>query len=325
MVRPSLPQRPPPFPNVWQAVVLTLILLGAQGIGGFVIATLQMILSGAPTMSVYAGMLGAVNLVSFGVVLIIGVLWGRLSLRQTLALRGFPIVLLLPMTLTVLGLSVLLSELSNLVLLLMPPPDFIIDLFQGLADEEGQGWQNVLLLSVVAPITEEPVFRGLLLAGVLLHRRRGTAIAITSLLFAAMHLNPWQFGPALALGVLLGWWFVRTRSLWPCIFGHALNNSLPQILVRVPGLDIPGYTTTSVDTVFFQPMWFNLLGLTLFVTGVLWARRQFSRMPAPPIARALSIPMAVPLHLSDQAETRPPAPGAAGASTATSIANGSSG
>jgi hypothetical protein len=61
----------------------------------------------------------------------------------------------------------------------------------------------------------------------LLHRWRNVgAIAFTALIFGLIHLNPWQFFYALYLGAWLGWVYVRTRSIWPCVAGHAVNNGL---------------------------------------------------------------------------------------------------
>jgi membrane protease YdiL (CAAX protease family) len=43
-------------------------------------------------------------------------------------------------------------------------------------------------------------------------------------LFALAHLNVYQFCTALFLGVVLGWLYERTRSLWPSIFLHTVFN-----------------------------------------------------------------------------------------------------
>jgi hypothetical protein len=64
------------------------------------------------------------------------------------------------------------------------------------------------------------------------------------------------------LGVIFGWWFVQTRSLIPCLFGHALTNAFPLILSTT--VEIPGYT---IGPNTFQPLWFDILGLALFGIG----------------------------------------------------------
>ena len=72
----------------------------------------------------------------------------------------------------------------------------------------------------------------MILRGLLLHYSAPTAIIASALLFGLVHLNPWQAVGAVALGVLFGWWYVRTRSLTLCIFGHAVNNLIAVLLFR---------------------------------------------------------------------------------------------
>ena len=85
-------------------------------------------------------------------------------------------------------------------------------------------WSAAVAVLLIAPVSEELFFRGLLLRGFLMRYRPGTAIIASAFLFSAAHLNPLQGIPAFFLGLYFGWLFVRTRSLWPCILAHALNN-----------------------------------------------------------------------------------------------------
>lgn len=80
-----------------------------------------------------------------------------------------------------------------------------------------------LSMVVLAPVTEELLFRGFLL-----HRwaaRWGVTFAIitSSLLFGVLHPDP--LGAAL-FGVGMCLLYLRTRSLWVPIIAHALNNLL---------------------------------------------------------------------------------------------------
>jgi membrane protease YdiL (CAAX protease family) len=54
-------------------------------------------------------------------------------------------------------------------------------------------------------------------------------ILSASALFAVVHLGaaPAYALPALfTIGVILGWWYEKTGSLWPCIAAHAAFNAL---------------------------------------------------------------------------------------------------
>lgn len=86
-----------------------------------------------------------------------------------------------------------------------------------------------LVVVCVAPVVEETLFRGVLLSGLMRHMRAGWAIAISAIIFGAVHLPDFKFAwfpvPALALlGALLAWIRLRSRSLWPSIMMHATNN-----------------------------------------------------------------------------------------------------
>jgi len=131
----------------------------------------------------------------------------------------------------------------------------------------------VRLVVIVAPLTEELLFRGLILRGLLRHYTTRTAIIASAVLFGVFHLNPWQFLGATVLGVLFAWIFVRTGSLYPCIFGHAFANGVP-LIASVLKVDIVGFTS-ELTGVEFQPLWFDALGLVLSAVGLWRLRRYF--------------------------------------------------
>jgi membrane protease YdiL (CAAX protease family) len=85
---------------------------------------------------------------------------------------------------------------------------------------------SLLLMGVLAPLVEETVFRGLLygwLAGVW-----GTTVAwlVSSVCFAAAHIELAHVLLVLPLGLWLGWLRRRTDSLWPSLVAHMVNNGL---------------------------------------------------------------------------------------------------
>ncbi len=96
----------------------------------------------------------------------------------------------------------------------------------------------LLGLAVVPAFVEELLFRGVILTN-LLPYGKGTAVLGSAVLFGLMHQNVEQLLYATAAGVVLGWIFVRTRSIWPCVLMHFVNNfhSVLQtvLLSRVPG------------------------------------------------------------------------------------------
>ncbi len=88
---------------------------------------------------------------------------------------------------------------------------------------------SALLICVMAPVAEEFLFRGFMFPA--LRRWKGTwpAALIVGSLFGLIHVagSPLEFIPLLMFfGVALCLLYARTKSLYPCIALHALNNSV---------------------------------------------------------------------------------------------------
>jgi sodium transport system permease protein len=84
----------------------------------------------------------------------------------------------------------------------------------------------LLVFGILAAICEELAFRGFILTGLLRRLRPRNAILLSSFLFALFHMNVFQFLPSFFLGVVLGLLTVRSKSVLPAMFFHALHNGL---------------------------------------------------------------------------------------------------
>lgn len=124
---------------------------------------------------------------------------------------------------------------------------------------------------IVGPVSEELIVRGVLLRGFLENYREWTAILLSSLLFAGMHLNTWQGVSGFFIGCLFAWFVARTGSLLPAIMGHVVSNGLAVIALRLHA-KIPGITTEG-----FQPWWLTALGALVTVAGVVAFHRATRR------------------------------------------------
>ena len=92
----------------------------------------------------------------------------------------------------------------------------------------GPGLAAIILLRacVLAPLTEELLFRGVLF-GWLRQRLSATlTIAVTSIAFAAIHAYPAILPLAFVTGVALGWIRERSGSVAPTIVVHFVHNVL---------------------------------------------------------------------------------------------------
>jgi len=107
---------------------------------------------------------------------------------------------------------------------------------------DGPPWRRLtltILASLLAPLCEEVAFRGYVQGALLTRLAPGRAIALSSLLFAAMHLDPVRFLPVLGLGVLYGWITWRSGSLWPAVAAHVANNGIASLLALSSAGDAP--------------------------------------------------------------------------------------
>ncbi|MBA3824929.1 MAG: CPBP family intramembrane metalloprotease [Ktedonobacterales bacterium] len=83
---------------------------------------------------------------------------------------------------------------------------------------------TLVAATIVAPICEEIFFRSFLMQGLRTVMPSWLAVVFSALVFAIVHLSPGSFGLLLVLGILLGALRLLTRSVWPGIVLHALNN-----------------------------------------------------------------------------------------------------
>lgn len=103
----------------------------------------------------------------------------------------------------------------------MGVPEFLKQLFEQITDNKIAGFITVVIF---APLFEEFLCRGIILRGLLRYKSPISAIVLSALMFGIMHLNPWQAIPATLVGILMGWIYWKTGSLWLTIFIHFVNN-----------------------------------------------------------------------------------------------------
>ena len=127
---------------------------------------------------------------------------------------------------------------------------------------------NLLMIAIIPAIGEELFFRGLLQRLFSeWFRNVHLAIFITAFLFAAIHLQFYGFLPRMLLGVLFGYLFYWTGSIWIPIFAHFLNNGSAVIISFLAnrGTVSSGYEDFGATSDLFL-----IAGSILFTTGLLY-------------------------------------------------------
>lgn len=108
--------------------------------------------------------------------------------------------------------------------------------------EVGRGVWALLASVVAAPLFEELLCRGVVLESLLARYGVRTAWFGSALFFAVIHLQPVQGINAFVLGLLFGYLYLQTRSLWPSLLLHAFNNVLALLMIwaEFPGAKFDG-------------------------------------------------------------------------------------
>lgn len=144
------------------------------------------------------------------------------------------------------GKAMILTTLLGLALII--PTSWFADV-TGMEMPESQAQTMLHLLShplgavavvLLAPLSEEIVFRGAILKTLLSiipisRNRYWISIAISALCFGIAHGNMAQGTHAFMMGILMGWLFFSTKSIWLCMIIHFVNNLAAYLFCTLSG------------------------------------------------------------------------------------------
>lgn len=127
----------------------------------------------------------------------------------------------------------------------------------------GRGLWTIVALVVLAPVLEELICRGVVLGS--LRARYGvlTAWLVSSVFFGVLHVQPTLVINAFVIGLILGFIYIATDSLWAVIILHALNNAVAYLLLVTGNGEILLY-----DMVQSRALYAVIYIAALAVTGV---------------------------------------------------------
>ena len=115
---------------------------------------------------------------------------------------------------------------------LLVPPDTAK---RALDEAGGSIIVTIVLVGILGPIAEEIFFRGFVLPGLIKRFGVGRSLLISSLVFGLFHIDPGAIVPTFALGLALGWVYLKTGSIWPAIFAHGLHNTVAVLVAKYAG------------------------------------------------------------------------------------------
>lgn len=210
------------FPNALEGILLAVALMLAEYLIGALLFDMK-VLSAMNAMD--AG--GMVMIISNAIIFTIVMEYKGLSYRELFhssgSQAGASLGLIVPaILLTVPALVLAVTFVMEIVVRTFPLSAAEIDMFK----EMGAGGIGaVVITTLLAPVLEEMLFRGIILRSFLLQYPKWLSILGSALIFGAAHMNLYQFTAAFMLGLFLGWLYQRARSLVPCIILHAVYNA----------------------------------------------------------------------------------------------------
>ena len=136
---------------------------------------------------------------------------------------------------------------------------------------EGPFWSSFLVTAIFAPVFEEWLCRGMVLRGLLTKMKPAWAIVISALFFAVIHLNPWQALNAFGIGLVMGFVYYKTGSLWLTMLIHFVNNGTSVLLSQFSSLEETEYWIDILPTGTYVTL--SIVGVITLVVCLLAFRR----------------------------------------------------
>lgn len=118
-------------------------------------------------------------------------------------------------------------------------------------------------IAVVPAICEEVLFRGYILRNFERSMLPIAAIVLSGLIFGLFHVRFTQFIPLATIGMILAWLTITTKSIWPAVIAHFVNNAGSVLFATFfPEIAFDESLTNTMPPVY-------LLVLGIFITGFL--------------------------------------------------------
>lgn len=125
---------------------------------------------------------------------------------------------------------------------------------------------NIIMIALIPAIGEELAFRGVLQQlFIKITKNIHVGVFISAFLFSAIHFQFFSFFPRFILGLVLGYSFAWSRSLWVSIIGHFTNNAIAVIAAYYMGVDkiVESTQNTEQHLSYYQVFFAVLISIAL--------------------------------------------------------------
>jgi uncharacterized protein len=136
---------------------------------------------------------------------------------------------------------------------------------------------NLFVVALIPAITEEFLFRGALQRFInYCFGNTHAAVLSAALIFSAIHGQIYGFLPRMVLGMLLGYIFAYSGSIWPAVVVHFINNAISILVVHFK-LEETGWAVFNESYHF--PVYAILLSVVACVSLVYLMHRNHQQQP----------------------------------------------
>ena len=137
---------------------------------------------------------------------------------------------------------------------------------------------NLVIIALIPAMGEEMTFRGVLQQSLTRRINPHVAIFISAAIFSFFHFQFYGFLPRMFLGLLLGYMFYITGSLWTSILMHFVNNGASVILYYLGNIGVIEDAESWGET---NSVWIVATSAAITLALILWSwkKAQYKQLP----------------------------------------------
>ena len=130
---------------------------------------------------------------------------------------------------------------------------------------------NLLVIALIPAVGEEMTFRGVIQQSLTRRMNPHIAIILSAAIFSFFHFQFFGFFPRLFLGILLGYLFYITGSLWTSILMHFVNNGAAVTLYYLGNIGVIEDAEHWGET---QNVWLIVASAVVTLGLIIWSWRK---------------------------------------------------
>ena len=127
---------------------------------------------------------------------------------------------------------------------------------------------NLVIIALIPAIGEELTFRGVLQQSLTRKMNPHIAIILSSAIFSFIHFQFYGFLPRMFLGMLLGYMFYITNSLWTSMLMHFVNNGATVVIYYLCNIGVIEDAEHFGET---QNVWIIIASAVITIGLIVWS------------------------------------------------------